>query len=76
MRGVRCLVLVVFVAAATAASAEPLSVGDRAPNFQLPATIGGSIRLSDYLGESLVLLEFYHSDWGPRCTAKPGPATR
>jgi len=27
------------------------------------------VSLSDYRGEKLVLIEFYHSDWGPNCTA-------
>jgi len=61
--------VVALVALTTAARAEPMQVGDVAPDFQLPATTGGTIRLSDYLGQSIVLIEFYHSDWGPRCTA-------
>ena len=60
---------VAFVTATAAASAEPLQVGDLAPDFTLVATTGGRVSLSDYRGESLVLIEFYHSDWGPRCTA-------
>jgi peroxiredoxin len=48
---------------------EALEVGDKAPDFELPATTGGTIRLSDYLGKSMVLVEFYHADWGPTCTA-------
>lgn len=49
--------------------AEALEVGDKAPDFELPATTGGTIRLSNYLGKSMVLVEFYHADWGPTCTA-------
>jgi peroxiredoxin len=49
--------------------AEALEVGDKAPDFELPATTGGTIRLSDYFGKSMVLVEFYHTDWGPTCTA-------
>jgi peroxiredoxin len=48
---------------------EALEVGDKAPDFELPATTGGTIRLSDFFGEKMVLLEFYHTDWGPTCTA-------
>ena len=51
------------------AAADQLRVGDRAPDFTLPATTGGVISLSDYRGMNLVLIEFYHSDWGPECTA-------
>ena len=42
-----------------------VQVGDRAPDFQLPATTGGMIKLSDFRGKQMVLLEFYHADWGP-----------
>jgi mycoredoxin-dependent peroxiredoxin len=48
---------------------EALEVGDKAPDFELPATTGGTIRLSDYVGKMMVLVEFYHADWGPTCTA-------
>jgi len=54
---------------ALAGGAEALEVGDRAPDFRLPATTGGMVSLSDYRGASMVLIEFYHSDWGPNCTA-------
>jgi peroxiredoxin len=46
-------------------SATTVQVGDQAPDFQLPATTGGEIRLSDFRGKQMVLLEFYHADWGP-----------
>ena len=49
--------------------AEALEVGDKAPDFELPATTGGTIRLSDFFGKKMVLVEFYHADWGPTCTA-------
>jgi thioredoxin-dependent peroxiredoxin len=45
--------------------AGAVQVGDQAPDFKLPATMGGQIRLSDFRGKQLVLLEFYHADWGP-----------
>ncbi len=47
------------------ATAAALQVGDRAPDFKRPATIGGEISLSDYLGKNMVLVEFYHADFGP-----------
>ena len=46
-------------------SAATVQVGDQAPEFQLPATTGGEIRLSDFRGKQMVLLEFYPADWGP-----------
>ena len=45
--------------------AAVVQVGDPAPDFKLAATTGGQIRLSDFRGKQLVLLEFYHADWGP-----------
>jgi peroxiredoxin len=45
--------------------AAAVQVGDQAPDFKLPATTGGQIRLSDFRGKQLVLIEFYHADWGP-----------
>jgi peroxiredoxin len=42
-----------------------VQVGDRAPDFRLPATTGGMIKLSDFRGKQMVLIEFYHADWGP-----------
>jgi peroxiredoxin len=55
--------LVVLLALPGGAAA--VQVGDLAPDFKLPATTGGQIRLSDYRGKQMVLLEFYHADWGP-----------
>jgi len=45
--------------------AAAVQVGDRAPDFRLPATMGGMIKLSDFRGKQMVLIEFYHADWGP-----------
>ena len=45
--------------------AAAVQVGDRAPDFKLPATTGGMIKLSDFRGKQMVLIEFYHADWGP-----------
>ena len=42
-----------------------VQVGDQAPDFKLPATTGGEIKLSDFRGRQMVLIEFYHADWGP-----------
>ena len=55
--------LVVFLALPGGATA--VQVGDQAPDFTLSATTGRQIRLSDFRGKQLVLLEFYHADWGP-----------
>lgn len=63
------VLLVGNIAMAGQAQAQPLQVGDPAPDFTLPATTGGVISLSDFLGEKIVLIEFYHSDFGPDCVA-------
>ena len=47
------------------AQAEPLIVGQEAPDFVLAATTGGEIRLSDFRDKKMVLIEFYHADFGP-----------
>lgn len=46
------------------AVAEP-GVGDRAPDFTLPATTGDKISLSQFRGKKIVLLEFYGADFAP-----------
>jgi peroxiredoxin len=47
------------------AGVAAVQVGSLAPDFKLPATTGGMIKLSDFRGKQMVLLEFYHADWGP-----------
>lgn len=36
-----------------------LKVGDKAPDFTLPSTQGGSVHLADYLGKGTVVLAFF-----------------
>lgn len=36
-----------------------LKVGDVAPDFSLPSTTGGQIKLSDYRGSKTVILAFF-----------------
>ena len=50
-------------------SALALDIGDVAPDFVLPSSQGGEVRLSDYRDKNMVLIEFYHADWGPSCIA-------
>ena len=52
-----------------ASVAAALEVGDQAPDFTLPSTTGEKIRLSQFQGKKHVLIQFYHIDFGPRCTA-------
>lgn len=51
--------LVAACAGGDTSTADPgLSVGDRAPSFDLPAAAGGSASLHDYIGKKPVLLYF------------------
>jgi peroxiredoxin len=36
-----------------------LKVGDEAPDFELPSTAGGRVKLSDFRGKSNVVLAFF-----------------
>ena len=45
-----------------------LKVGDKAPDFELPAIIDGAqgkVRLSDYRGKQHVVVTFHPLDWTP-----------
>lgn len=46
-----------------------LKVGDNAPDFELPDQAGKTHKLSDYLGQT-ILLYFYPKDNTPGCTAE------
>ena len=43
----------------SAAPIAAVEVGDKAPDFELPSTQGGKLKLSSFLGKKNVLLEFY-----------------
>ncbi len=46
---------------------QPLPVGTEAPDFNLPATGGMQVKLSDYQGKNLIIV-FYPKDQTPGCT--------
>ena len=50
--------------------ASSVKVGDKAPDFTLPAQSGEPVRLQDRLGERVVVLYFYPKDNTPGCTAE------
>lgn len=50
--------------------AEPVKVGDEAPDFALEAQDGGQVKLSDFRGKRAVVLFFYPKDGSPGCTAE------
>ena len=45
-----------------------VAVGDEAPDFELPAVGGGTVRLSDFRGKSNVILSFVPAAWTPVCS--------
>jgi thioredoxin-dependent peroxiredoxin len=47
-----------------------ITVGDKAPDFTLPAQNGAQVRLSDRLGQRVVVLYFYPRDETSGCTAE------
>ncbi|HEX9298486.1 MAG TPA: peroxiredoxin [Polyangiaceae bacterium] len=47
-----------------------LQVGERAPDFRLPALRGGEVGLSDFVGKKNVVLFFYPKDDTPGCTVE------
>ncbi len=50
-----------------------VKVGDRAPDFTLPAIAGGKVSLSDYLGKKNVVISFVPAAWTPVCSGQwPG----
>ena len=49
----------------TASVSLALEVGEKAPDFKLPATTGADISLSDFKGKKFVLIEFYGAAFVP-----------
>jgi peroxiredoxin Q/BCP len=47
-----------------------VKVGDRAPDFRLPALRGGELGLSDFIGKKNVVLFFYPKDETLGCTVE------
>ena len=45
--------------------APAFEVGEEAPDFTLPSTLGEEISLRQFRGKHLVLIEFYGADFAP-----------
>lgn len=52
-----------------------LSIGDKAPDFKLPADSGETLSLSDFKGKNVVLY-FYPKDMTPGCTIEANDFSR
>jgi AhpC/TSA family protein len=70
--GRRAFARIVATVALTVASivtgsgpAFAVEVGQPAPDFKLPSTMGGDVSLGDFRGKKWVLLEFYGADFAP-----------
>jgi peroxiredoxin len=53
--------------AASGIAQRALKAGDRAPDFSLPDTRGGFVRLNGLLAAGPVVLSFYRGGWCPYC---------
>lgn len=51
-------------------TAQPITVGDPAPDFTLPSQAGEPITLGNLLGRSAIVLYFYPKDSTAGCTAE------
>jgi peroxiredoxin len=60
-----CLVsaLCVVFTLAMIPAVSAIEVGDKAPDFELPSTQGGKLKLSRFQGKKNVLIEFYVLDF-------------
>jgi len=67
LRILATLVTMIMTFGSRGAFAEPLKVGQPAPDFNLPDQNGKNHKLSDYHGKWLALY-FYFKDVTPRCT--------
>jgi peroxiredoxin len=59
------LVLLMLLGVRFPASARAVEVGDKAPDFELPSSQGGKLKLSSFQGKKNVLVEFYVLDFTP-----------
>ncbi len=44
-----------------------MSVGDKAPDFNLPNALGNDVSLSEQLKIGIVIIKFYRGEWCPIC---------
>lgn len=45
-----------------------MKIGDKAPAFELKNQDGKIVRLADHIGQEILILAFYPSDFSPVCT--------
>jgi peroxiredoxin Q/BCP len=54
----------------TTEHANSVKVGDKAPDFTLPDQSGALVKLSDFIGDKIIVLYFYPKDFSRGCTAE------
>jgi peroxiredoxin len=65
-QAVRVFVILLALVGLTApVTVSALEVGDKAPDFELPSSQGGKLKLSNFQGKKNVLIEFYVLDFTP-----------
>jgi hypothetical protein len=65
-RGIRAMVILLVLIGMTApVTVSALEVGDKAPDFELPSSQGGKLKLSSFQGKKNVLIQFYVLDFTP-----------
>jgi peroxiredoxin len=67
--------LVCFLFARSALAGSELAIGQKAPDFTLPAAtkdtiLFSGIQLSHVVGKNIILLAFYPADWSGGCTTE------
>jgi peroxiredoxin len=55
--------IVLSLMIAFVALGETPKIGERAPQFSLPAATGSTVSLSDYAGKSKLVVVFYRGYW-------------
>jgi hypothetical protein len=63
-KGARLFVFLSLLLLLSPAGLSAVEVGARAPDFELPSTIGGKLKLSSLRGKN-VLINFYVLDFSP-----------
>ena len=58
-------IVVAFVLGLVPLAGRALEIGDKAPDFELPSTLGGKFRLSDNAGKRSTIIQFYVLDFTP-----------